>query len=154
MWKFFPLENITTITVYQTADNDGHIPDLISYFHSNGVRVVFPQSGDLDPEKLTDPSYRKAKIDSWVGLVSKFCYSGFSFDFEAPMYSNATRSAYVDLVRESRAAFDKIDPEISLSMAVPFTAKPLGCLTGRCKLGCSRFKIDESQSLQNGYLLI
>ena len=42
------------------------------------------------------------------------------------MYSNKTRDAYVDLVQETREAFDKVDSEISLSMAVPFTAKPLG----------------------------
>ena len=120
------MENITTITVYQTTDNEGHTPELISYFHSNGVRVIFPQSGDLDTEKLIDAKYREQKIASWVDVVSKYCYSGFSFDFEAPMYSNKTRDAYVDLVQETREAFDKIDSEISLSMAVPFTAKPLG----------------------------
>ena len=37
-------------------------------------------------------------------------------------------------MRETRVAFDKVDKDgLSLSMAVPFTPEPLGCITGRCK---------------------
>ena len=50
------------------------------------------------------------------------------------MYTNETRNAYTALVRETRQAFSNIDKRgLSLSMAVPFSPEPLGCITGRCK---------------------
>ena len=49
------------------------------------------------------------------------------------MYSNETRNAYVELVKEGRSALKEIDPSMETSMAVPFNPEPLGCVTGRCK---------------------
>ena len=49
------------------------------------------------------------------------------------MYSNETRNAYVELVKEARTALKEIDSSMETSMAVPFNPEPLGCVTGRCK---------------------
>ena len=106
--------------------------EAISFLHKKNIRVHSPIT-NLVTDALHDPLYRYELISKWMGHVNDYCYDGISFDVELPMYSNSTKDSYALLVEETRQALDKIDENLEMSMAVPFTPEPLGCISGRCK---------------------
>ena len=106
--------------------------EAISFLHTKNIRIHFPIT-KLVTDALYDPLYRYQLITTWIEMVNDYCYDGISFDVELPMYANSTKDSYALLVEETRHALDKIDENLEISMAVPFTPEPLGCISGRCK---------------------
>jgi len=137
-YRFYPHENITHLTI-GPGDGSFHknqtaVFEAIHFLHQKGIRVQMPLGNpSLDVKQLQNEAYRAKKIQQWIDTVKLYCYDGISFDVESPMYSNETRNAYVELVKEGRSALKEIDSSMETSMAVPFNPEPLGCVTGRCK---------------------
>merc|ERR1711935_1270632 len=117
----YPHANISHLAMYPTED----VSKAIGFLHTKNIRIQRPIT-QIAKDHLSDPVYRRQQINNW-------CYDGLSFDVEVAMFANETKDDYALLVEETREALDKLEQHLELSMAVPFTTEPLGCISGRCK---------------------
>ncbi len=130
-----PVENIQfehlthVIHAFAWPDEDGNIaepenfpfPELIDAAHAAGRKVLLGLGGygqsDAFPGVVASPEKRAIFIENLEALLLAEEYDGVDLDWEFPR--NATDRANLTLfVEELRAAFDAIDPDWLITMAV------------------------------------
>ena len=110
-----------------TYNSTNDVYRAINFLHTKNIRVQRPITSLLT-DHLHDPAYRQQVINGWLEDLTSYCYDGLSFDVEGPMFTNQTKDNYALLVEETKVAIRKLDPHLEMSMAVPFTSEPLGCI--------------------------
>ena len=96
-------------------------PDIATVVHQNGRKLLlaFGGWGNIDgfPEMVSNQENRQNFIFNLLNLFDEYGYDGIDLDWEFPATSVETNNLTL-LVGELRDAFDNVNPEYMITMAV------------------------------------
>ena len=99
-------------------------PQLIARTHQAGKKIVVSIGGWGQSDGFSPMAANATARAKFVESVKNFCvnngYDGADIDWEFPQ-SNTDRANLTRLVQELRAAFDAVDADMLLTMAVPIS---------------------------------
>jgi chitinase len=124
-------ENLTHINhAFATVDAQGRLgyssqflyPALNAIAHEHTIKILIAVGGWGNAGNFAlmalDTNKRRRFVDDLYHFVLDYNYDGVDFDWEFPS-NNAERTAYTDLIRETRATFDSSGTDLLVTMAVP-----------------------------------